>query len=102
MLRLSALLGLVLGPLFVAPVLALTGRPLQENSPVLVIGSMSELPDILRRADGRQVGPTRTPIAMLATSDGDNGRFSKRLKAEGAWLVIDGSLAAKICGFRDD
>ncbi|MBL3560308.1 hypothetical protein [Rhodovulum sulfidophilum] len=96
--RIIAMICLVLGPLVAAPVLALTGRPIQTASTLLVVGPMNGLPDILRRAGGRPIGPTRAPFALLAVADDHPEDFPDRLKAEGAWLVLDGAIAAQLCG----
>ena len=96
--RVAAMICLVLGPLFAAPVLALTGRPIETATTLLVVGPMNGLPDILRRAGGRPIGPTRAPIAMLAVADKHPEGFPKRLKTEGAWLVLDGATIAQLCG----
>ncbi|OLS52719.1 hypothetical protein [Rhodovulum sulfidophilum] len=96
--RVVAMICLVLGPLVAAPVLALTGRPIQTATTLLVIGPMNGLPDILRRAGGRLIGPTRAPFALLAVADDHPEDFPDRLKTEGAWLVLDGAIAAQLCG----
>ncbi|MBL3586823.1 hypothetical protein JMM61_15740 [Rhodovulum sulfidophilum] len=96
--RVVAMICLVLGPLVAAPVLALTGRPIQTATTLLVVGPMNGLPDILRRAGGRPIGPTRAPFALLAIADDHPEDFPDRLKTEGAWLVLDGAIAAQLCG----
>ncbi|MBL3564048.1 hypothetical protein JMM59_03330 [Rhodovulum sulfidophilum] len=96
--RAVAMICLVLGPLVAAPVLALTGRPIQTATTLLVVGPMNGLPDILRRAGGRPIGPTRAPFALLAIADDHPEDFPDRLKTEGAWLVLDGAIAAQLCG----
>ncbi|NDK36585.1 hypothetical protein [Rhodovulum sulfidophilum] len=96
--RVVAMICLVLGPLVAAPVLALTGRPIQTATTLLVVGPMNGLPDILRRAGGRPIGPTRAPFALLAVADDHPEDFPDRLKTEGAWLVLDGAIAAQLCG----
>lgn len=96
--RVIGMICLVLGPLIAAPVLALTGRPIQTATTVLVIGPMNGLPDILRRAGGRPIGPTRAPIALLAVAETHPENFPERLRTEGAWLVLDGAIAAQLCG----
>ncbi len=96
--RLFALICLTLGPLIAAPVLALTGRPIQTATTLLVVGPMNGLPDILSRAGGRPIGPTRAPIALFAVADIHPEGFIERLHTEGAWLVLDGTIAAQLCG----
>ncbi|NIZ14457.1 hypothetical protein [Phaeobacter sp. HF9A] len=96
--RVVAMIMLILGPLIAAPVLAITGRPIQAATTFLVVGPMNGLPDILKRAGGRQIGPTRAPMALLAVADDHTSGFPERLKAEGAWLVLDGTIAAQLCG----
>lgn len=96
--RFVAMICLVLGPLIAAPVLALAGRPLQSSTTLLVVGPMNRLPEILRRAGGRPIGPTRAPIAVLAVAVSQPESFPGRLRMEGAWLVLDGAIAAQICG----
>lgn len=96
--RIAAMLCLVLAPLIAAPVLAVTGRPIQTATTFLVVGPVNGLPDILRRAGGRPIGPTRAPLAMLAVAESHPESFSERLRNEGAWLVLDGAIAAQICG----
>jgi len=59
---------------------------------------MNSLPDILRRAGGRPIGPTRAPFALLAVANDHPEDFPDRLKTEGAWLVLDGAIAAQLCG----
>lgn len=78
--RVVAMICLVLGPLVAAPVLALTGRPIQTATTLLVVGPMNGLPDILRRAGGRPIGPTRAPFALLAIADDHLEDFPDRLK----------------------
>ncbi|GAA4224046.1 hypothetical protein [Sagittula marina] len=94
----ATMMFLILGPLIVAPVLALTGRPDQAETAFLVIGPMNGLPEILRRAGGHSIGPTRAPLALLAVAATQPDSFPERLRAEGAWLVIDGTIAAQLCG----
>ena len=96
--RLVAMICLVLGPLIAAPVLALAGRPLQSATTFLVVGPMDGLPEILRRAGGRPIGPTGAPIALLAVAGSQPESFPARLRMEGAWLVLDGAIAAQLCG----
>lgn len=96
--RIVAMICVILGPLIAAPVLALAGRPIQTATTFLVVGPMNGLPDILQRAGGRPIGPTRAPIAVLAVADTHPADFPDRLRAEGAWLVLDGTIAAQLCG----
>ena len=96
--RLAAIVCLVLGPLIAAPVLAVTGRPLQTATTFLVVGPMNGLPEILRRAGGRPIGPTGAPLALLAVADSHPESFPSRLKTEGAWFVLDGTIPAQLCG----
>ena len=81
------------------PLAAVTASPPQPGGAVLVILARGEDPDdLLRRADGTLLGPTRAPFAVLATSPGSD--FAERLVAEGAIAVTDGALMARICGVR--
>ncbi|WP_425072024.1 hypothetical protein [Sagittula sp. S175] len=96
--RIAAMICLIALPLMAAPVLALTGRPTPTTDTILVVGPMDELGDILRRAGGRAIGPTRAPFALLAHADRHPEGFAQRLEIEGAWLVLDGTRAAQLCG----
>ena len=100
--RIIALLLLILGPLMAAPVLALTGRPAPTTATLLVVGPMNALPDILRRAGGRPIGAMRAPIALLAVAEHHPEGLPQRLENEGAWLVLDATAVAQICGVSND
>ncbi|WP_116087551.1 hypothetical protein [Tropicimonas sp. IMCC34011] len=96
--RFFSLTLLILGPLLAAPVLAAAGRPVEGARTLLVVGPSHGLTDILRRAGGRPIGPTQAPMALLAVAETHPETFAERLKTEGAWLVVDGAIAARICG----
>lgn len=80
------------------PLLALAGAPAGRlDGPVLVVAApWSDLDGIIALSGGQVVGADRALFGQLGTSS-DPG-FSKRLKANGAWLVLDGSKTPLFCG----
>jgi hypothetical protein len=51
---------------------------------------------LIRRAGGRPVGPAQARLAGFATSE--RAGFADRLRAAGAWLVLDAGRLASLCG----
>jgi hypothetical protein len=51
---------------------------------------------VIDAAGGWLVGPDQPIIGIYATSDA--GGFAGRLRAAGAWLVLDGQAVATLCG----
>lgn len=80
--------------LVVAPAITLVGHAPASGGPVLVIAAHADA--IIRRAGGRQVGLAAAPLGSLAASS--DPEFPRRLRQGGAWLVLDGSVLASICG----
>ena len=97
MVRLSLmfLLSLVAAPR--AVVLSSTPVP---GAPVLVVFAPgSDGAARIAAAGGRDIGPERAPMGYLAVSE--NVDFQQRLEDEGAWVVADGAMLARICGVSE-
>lgn len=79
------------------PIAALGASTPRANEPVLAIAPpWVDVAGVVDRAGGRAIGPWRAPLATLA--QGHGAQFADRLRAAGAWIVIDGAALARICG----
>ncbi len=80
------------------PVVLVMSSPPQQGEPVLVLAPVGGqgLDKIIANAGGEVLGPEQAPLATLAySSDPD---FINQLHLSGAWLVLNGSRIAAICG----
>ena len=79
------------------PAIAFFSSPPVPGEPVLVVGHDSAQREwIVEQAGGRLVGPEDATWGSLAVSK--ESEFVKELHASGAWIVIDGRAAARLCG----
>lgn len=82
-----------------APVLALATAKVDETEPVIVVaGPGGEPARIIHAAGGWVVGPVNAPFGALGFSDLSG--FAEKLKANGAWAVLDGRVFADLCGVK--
>jgi hypothetical protein len=85
------------------PLVALAGaaaRPPAPGDVMLVVAPADRRAAALSAAGARPVGPAGAPLAGLAAQAGpgaDPG-LPRRLRAAGAWLVLDGTVLARLCG----
>ena len=71
--------------------------PASAAAPVLAVAPpWIDLDAAIARAGGRAVSPAPAPMAALAVGPGPD--FARRLKAAGAWMVLDGRRLADLCG----
>lgn len=98
----SAFTGLLLSSLFIPPALAIIAAPLPADGPRLVIyPPWEDGPALIQRAGGDPVGPYTAPMGLLAFAP-DGAEFDRRLRAAGAWAVIDGRPIAQACGVEPE
>lgn len=88
----------VLGAMVVCvPLVAIAVAPLETGRPVVVISApWADADGLIRISGGQSIGLERTPVATLAYAAQDD--FFDKLKQNGAWAVLDGRAAARICG----
>jgi hypothetical protein len=69
----------------------------EPGQPVLVVAPpwSGGAAEIVERASGREIYPTRAPLAVMAVFDDPS-----QLETAGAWLVLDGRRVAAICGIE--
>lgn len=97
--RLIILIGLPLFTLLTGPVIVFASAPVPAaaNGAVLVVSGWGARAESMVAAAGGQVyGPVRAPFGLLAFSD--DPAFADRLRAAGAWAVLDGTRIANLCG----
>lgn len=91
--------GLGLGLALMAPLLPLLSLPAGSGALLLVIVPPWGAPlAVIADAGGRPVGPERSVLGYFATSDGPD--FAARLRAAGAWAVLDGDAVSSLCGWE--
>ncbi|MEM9552435.1 MAG: hypothetical protein AAGA05_14745 [Pseudomonadota bacterium] len=84
------------------PALAILAAPLPEDGPRLVLyPPWVDGADLVQQAGGDSIGPYRAPMGVLAFAS-DSEAFDRRLRAAGAWAVIDGTIIANLCGLGTD
>lgn len=77
-----------------AGVLATTLQPVRGEPVAVIVAPSSKLHDavsVLAAADGELVATGAYPFVLIARSDQPD--FARRLRAAGAWLVVDARLA---------
>lgn len=90
--------GLVLTAAFCSgPVIALTSaKPTPAEIMLVVAAPGTNTAALIEYSGGRAIGPDASVLGALAIADSE--AFVERLKANGAWLVRDGTLIAQLCG----
>ncbi len=88
---------MIAGSLLAGPVLALVSAPPAGDGIVLVLAPpWADRGTIIEASGGAPVGLADAPLGTLAASPAPD--FAEKLRARGAWLVIDGRPLAAICG----
>lgn len=88
---------LIMMPLLALPIMIVASAGPFSGGPVLVVSPWGEATQAnISQAGGRLIGPQSAPLGAFATSDDPD--FPQRLKASGAWAVINGARLAAICG----
>ncbi|NNE51056.1 MAG: hypothetical protein HKN30_01475 [Sulfitobacter sp.] len=82
----------LLGPL----ISLAAAQPAPGEVALVVAPPWVTLPPIIESAGGQPIGPVGTRLASFAQSD--DAAFFARVKAGGAWFVLDGRAAAGLCG----
>lgn len=83
------------------PLAALSSAPFRPDRPALVVlPPWASAEDVVARAGGRIIGLARAPLAVLVTGQGPG--LEDRLRAAGAWTVLDGSSLSLLCGASFD
>ncbi|MBE3639377.1 hypothetical protein [Mangrovicoccus algicola] len=82
------------------PILAMAMAMPQSGRPVLVISGLAgaDRHRLVAESGGYPLGPRHPPLAILAASQ--DPAFARRLRAAGAWLVLDAGRLAALCGVR--
>ena len=94
----TALVVLILLSLSAPPSLGLSGmRPTDAPLRLVIFAPWTDGPALVRRAGGALVGPRDAPMGALAYAE-DRAAFDSRLRALGAWAVVDGTALARLCG----
>jgi len=89
-------LALVLS-LVLVPVLTLAMTPVDPAGPVVVVTAPSANPvHIIEASGGSVIGLENAPMGTLGFSAVPG--FEEKLKANGAWAVLDGRVLAGLCG----
>ncbi|MGJ8623216.1 MAG: hypothetical protein ACSHW1_10580 [Yoonia sp.] len=84
------------------PALAFMAAPASAQGPRLVIfAPWVDGVALVLRAGGDPVGPAAAPMGILAYAP-DRPDFDDRLRAAGAWAVLEGMALARICGLERD
>ena len=80
------------------PVLAVASQAARPGQPVLVVSAPwgEDRAALIARAGGRPVGPADSWLAGQAVGTGPD--FADNLRAGGAWLVLDATAIARLCG----
>ena len=87
-----------LGLALAGPILPLLTLPSKVGGIVLVVSPPWADPlAVIRNASGRPIGPERTVLGYFATSETPG--FTDRLRAAGAWAILDGDAVASLCGW---
>lgn len=82
----------------VLPVFGIMGQPPAGQGPRLVIfPPWRDGLALVAGAGGYPVGPDVAAMGLLAMA-ADDAAFDRRLKAAGAWAVVDGTAIARLCG----
>lgn len=68
--------------------------PVQGAPVVALVAPWADRQAMLAAADARQIGIRAAPFALLAAGDGD---VAGRLRAAGAWMVMNGRAVAQLC-----
>ena len=85
----------------VTPLAGFSGRPPATDGPwVMVIPPWADRAAIVERAGAQLVGPAEAPFGQLVA--GPDRGASERLKAAGAWLVLDADFLEGYCGPRSE
>lgn len=93
-----ALVSLIVFTLCAPPVLGLAATPPVGEAPRLVLfAPWADGAALVRQAGGRPIGPLEAPMGVLAVAE-DTAAFDRRVRAAGAWTVIDGRAIARLCG----
>ncbi|WP_339949950.1 hypothetical protein [uncultured Albimonas sp.] len=72
------------------------GAPAGGDPVLAIVAPWTDVEAVVAQASGRGISPISAPLAALAVGEGPD--FPERLKAAGAWLVLDGRLLAELCG----
>ena len=94
---------LIAGAAAMGPALALWGAVPDGRGPepaiqAALVPPWRDAEAVVAAAGGRPVGPWGASLAILATPDPAVEDFAGRLRTAGAWLVIDATRLAAICG----
>lgn len=82
---------------FVGPLAGLASTPSRELGPwVVVVPPWLASAQVVEAAKARLIGPVDAPLGVLVAAEQVGA--PDRLRAAGAWLVIDATLALGICG----
>lgn len=85
------------------PFAALASMEPRAGAPVIVVAPYGKIDVAIRSVDaagGRVIGPQTGLIGVMAFSRTDG--FAHQLKAHGAWLVLDATAIAQLCGISTD
>ena len=86
----------VAATLAAGPVLAALAAPPPADGPLLaVVAPWRDAAEVARAAGAAPVG-LAAPMALLVTGEGAD--LPARLRAAGAWAVLDGAALAALCG----
>ena len=95
--RLVVALGLVGGLAVGSPLLSLVNLPAAGDGGLLVLTPpWRDSLSIVEQAGGRAIGVGSGPFGRFAT--GVDPDFATRLRAAGAWAVVDAEALAALCG----
>lgn len=81
------------------PVIVLLSSESNTDGPVLVLSNWGNRAEAnVAQAGGQIIGPETAAFGVFAASD--HPQFSEKLRARGAWLVINSARLAAICGIE--
>lgn len=83
----------------VGPFLSLLTLPAGADGMLLVVTPpWRDALAVIGDAGGRPIGPEASVLGQFATSDTPD--FPDRLRAAGAWVVLDGEAISALCGWE--
>lgn len=90
-------LAVMLFAALVGPLAGLASEPSRAFGPwVVVVPPWRAAEQVVEAAQARLIGPVDAPMGVLVAAQNEGA--PNRLKAAGAWLVIDATLALGLCG----
>lgn len=89
----------LLATMAIAP-LAILAAPIDPDRPVVAIVSpWADVSQSLEAAGLTEIAPLRAPLGVLVNAQ--EAKDARTRRAQGIWLLLDGTIIASICGETD-